>query len=101
MNDDQNPQEQPQKPQITDEDIARYTIPGTNVFNLTRWVRENTEYPPPKFKVGDVVVFTVITEITGVGKDCDGSILYSAEMIGHGWGEENFREATEEESKNY
>lgn len=98
MSNDQNSnQPEPQEPP----DLEAYRIPGTNMINFSRYVRENTIYPEPQFKVGDVVVFTVITEITAIGKDCDGSTLYTADMIGGGWGEESFRAATEEEQKSY
>ena len=73
----------------------RYRIPGTNAFNYSMWARENVEQPPPAFKVGDKVVFTIITEIEAINHDCDGSVLYTADMIGHGWGERNFRAFTE------
>jgi hypothetical protein len=46
-------------------------------FNLSKWSRENIPKPKPKFKLGDKVVLTTPLTITKIGKDCDGSTLYS------------------------
>ena len=75
-------------------EIERYTIPGTNIVNWSAYSRENIPKDPPRFQVDDKVVFTCETEITVVGQDCDGTVLLSADMIGHGWGQECFRKVT-------
>ena len=68
-----------------------YMIPGTNIVNFTAYSRENIPKEPPRFQVGDKVVFSCETEITCVGQDCDGTVLLSADMIGHGWGQVHFK----------
>jgi hypothetical protein len=68
----------------------KYRIPGTNIFNFTAYSRENIPKPPPSLKVGDKVCFCIETEITDVGRDCDGTALYGADMIGWGWAEGAF-----------
>ena len=78
-------------------DHEDYRIPGTNDFNFSKWSRENDLKDPPKLKVGDKVIFTLETEIIAIGQDCDGTVLYSADMIGDGWGEEEFRKIIDEE----
>ena len=75
---------------LDEETIKKYTIPGTNIFNWSKYSRENIPQDPPRFREGDKVIFTVETIITKVGSDCDGTVLYSAEMIGSAWGEEHF-----------
>lgn len=82
-------------------DDERYRIPGTNMVNFSHWARENVEQPAPKFEVGDVVVITLVREITAVGKDCDGSTLYGLDGIGFGYSESDLRIATDEEKSNY
>jgi hypothetical protein len=82
---------------ITDE---RYRIPGTDAFSYSKWARENVDRDPPKFKVGDVVVITLVKEITKVGNDCDGTVLYGLEDLGFGYSEDNLRLATDEEADN-
>lgn len=74
-----------EKRDVTDD---RYRIAGTNMFNYSQWARENVEYPPPKYKVGDEVHVTSERTITKVGKDCDGSTLYGFEKLGFGYSEE-------------
>ena len=64
--------------------------PDIEIFNFTKWSRENISKDPPKLKIGDNVIFTLITKINHVGQDCDGTILYSADMINHGWDESCF-----------
>ena len=54
-------------------------------------IEENNLAKPRKFKVGDTVTFTVETNITKVDRDCDGTALYGARMIGNCWGEDNFK----------
>ena len=61
------------------------------IFNWSRWSRENIPKPAPMLRVGDKVRFTLETEITKVGQDCDGTTLYAADMIGFGWNEETFQ----------
>ncbi len=68
-----------------------YIILGTNIINFSKYSRENIPKPSPKFKVGDKVVFTIETEITEIGNDCDGTVLYGAYMLGNSWGEKNFK----------
>lgn len=72
-------------------DHEDYRIPGTNMFNFSKYSRENIPKDPPRLKVGDKVVFTLETEISEVGEDCDGTTLYSADMIGGGWREDCFK----------
>jgi len=74
-----------------------YRIPGTNMFSFSQWSRENIPKPPPKFKVGDVVVLTTKREITHVGEDCDGTILYTLDGLGPGWSEESLELATSDD----
>lgn len=62
-----------------------------NFVNYSKWSRENEPKSAPKFKVGDKVTFTIETEITKVGQDCDGTTLYGAEMLGFGWDEGSFK----------
>jgi hypothetical protein len=71
-------------------DNERYKI-GKNAFNFTQYSRKNIPKDPPKLKIGDKVLFTIETEIISIGKDCDGTVLYEADMIGDGWGEESFK----------
>ena len=71
--------------EMTDE---RYRIPGTNAINFSKWSRENDPKPPPSFKVGDVVRFAVETEVMVVYSDCDGTALYTLDMVGNGWSED-------------
>ena len=54
-------------------------------------IEENNLARKRKFKVGDKVIFTIETEITRIGRDCDGTALYEADYIGSGWREENFK----------
>lgn len=68
-------------------DHPDYRIPGTNAFNLSKWSRENEPKPPHTRQVGDVVVLTVVGEITGLTFDCDGTALYSVDGQYHGHGE--------------
>ena len=75
---------------LDEETIKKYTIPGTRIFNWSQYSRENIPKDSPRFKVGDEVIFTLKTTITKVGNDCDGTVLYGAEMIGPGWGQEHF-----------
>lgn len=84
---------------MTDE---RYRIPGLNAFSMSAWSRENEPKEPPRYKVGDVVVLTVTTEVTRVFEDCDGTPLYSFEnglrnMSDRG----QIRPATDEEAREY
>ena len=73
-----------------DEDLEKYRIPGTNIINWNAYSRAEIPKDPPRFKVGDKVIFTCETEITVVGQDCDGTVLMGANMIGHGWGQQHF-----------
>lgn len=77
-----------------------YRIEGTGLFSFSRWKRENDPAPPPKYKVGDVVVVTRVMEITEVSADCDGSPLYALDNDLFGIGESSLRLATEEEAEN-
>ncbi|KKM20451.1 hypothetical protein LCGC14_1645320 [marine sediment metagenome] len=70
------------------EKLAKYTEGG--ILNWSWYSRENIPKPPPLLAVGDKVRFTLETIIENVGQDCDGTVLYSAESIGFGWGEESF-----------
>lgn len=84
---------------MTDE---RYRIPGLNAFSMSAWSRDNEPKEPPRFKVGDIVAITIITEVTKVFNDCDGTPLYSLDGIGHGYSDHNdIRPATDEEKQNY
>ena len=56
-------------------------------LNWSKYSRENIPKKPPKFKVGDTVVLTTEREITQVGQDCDGTVLYGLDNIGFGWNE--------------
>ena len=78
------------KPDALPMDDDRYRIPGTNMFSMSRWARENLIRPEPKFKVGDRVLFTVEAEITDIREDCDGSTLYRADMVEGNWSEDCF-----------
>jgi hypothetical protein len=89
---------QPEKPKKSIED---YRIPETNMINWSRYLRENTVYPPPSHKIGDVVVLTVIGEVTEVYKDCDGSTLYEIDGTIRGYPESSVRAATDEEKENF
>lgn len=51
---------------------------------------ENVPKPYAKYKEGDEVIFTLKTVISKVGSDCDGAVLYEANMIGFGWSEDHF-----------
>ena len=91
-----------------DEDQKRlfsedYRIDGTNMFNLSKWSRENIPKPPHKYKVGDIVTVTVTAEITELHHDCDGTALYK--LDGHGTGytldDSYARPATKDEIDNY
>jgi hypothetical protein len=74
-----------------------YLIPGTtNCYNWSKYSRENIPKPPPNFKVGDKVIFTIETEICKVYEDCDGTPLYELEYVGHGWSEDNIKHFKEE-----
>ena len=72
-------------------DHEDYRIPGTNMSNFSKWSRENIPKAPPSLSTGDKVIFTLETEITKVGEDCDGTTLYTADMIGGGWSEDCFK----------
>jgi len=54
-------------------------------------IEENNLAKEKKFKIGDIVVFTIETTINQVGRDCDGTTLYGADMIGNCWAENNFK----------
>lgn len=83
-------------------DDPRYLIPGTNAFNFSQWSRENEPKPDHAFKVGDVVVLTVVCEVTKLTHDCDGTPLYSLSgSLGHGWSGDQLRAATDDEANNY
>ena len=58
------------------------------LLNWSHYSRDNIPKPPAKYKVGDTVRFAVDTEILSIGKDCDGTVLYELDMLGHGWSEE-------------
>jgi len=62
-------------------------IPGTDMFSLSRWLRENEPKLPSTWKVGDHVVLVIPVEITDVYEDCDGTPLYRLSMCGDGWSE--------------
>lgn len=79
----------------------KYRIPGTNMFNFSAWSRDNEPKEPPRYKVGDVVVITLTREITAVGNDCDGTVLYGLDGMGFGWNEDIMRPATDEEIAGY
>lgn len=96
-----NDQEQADKMK-QDMNNPRYWVTGPGTFNLSKWLRENVEQPPPQFKVGDVVTITITREITKVGQDCDGTTLYGIDGLGFGWPEgDHLRLATDEEAKNF
>ncbi len=77
----------------------RYRIPGMNAFSMSAWSRENEPKDTPRFKVGDVVVVTVVTEVTRVYKDCDDTPLYGFDDIGNGYADRgNIRLATQDEA---
>jgi hypothetical protein len=65
-------------------DDERYRIPGTNMFNLSKWSRENVPKSPPRYKVGDVVVHVTDDEVLRVFEDCDGTPLYELARGGSG-----------------
>jgi hypothetical protein len=68
-------------------DSPEYRIPlqdGNYALNMSKWSRENVPKSPPKFKVGDEVVYTVKTEILRVYADCDGTTLYQIDENGYG-----------------
>jgi len=65
----------------------RYLIPGTNIFLLSKWSRENEPKNPPKYKVGDRVIVTIETDVVALEEDCDGTPLYELRNLGHGFGE--------------
>ena len=78
----------------------RYRILGTNMFSFSRWSRENEPKPPPKYKVGDIVMLTRESKIVLVGEDCDGTALYGLDNLGFGFCEEQLKlvkEKNEEE----
>ena len=80
MTDKQNTDDENQKP-MTHED---YQIPGTNMFNFSKWSRENIPKPPHKYKVGDCVTVTLTVEIFELHHDCDGTALYKVDQLGYG-----------------
>ena len=84
-----------------DFDNPEYLIdtPSGKVFNLSKWVRENTPQAEHKFKEGDIVALTIITQVEKLTRDVDGTPLYVLEGRGGGWSEESMRLATDEEKK--
>jgi len=62
-------------------------IPGTDMFSLSRWLRENEPKPPPAWKVGDHVVLVIPAEVLAVCEDCDGTPVYRLSPGSHGWNE--------------
>jgi hypothetical protein len=88
-----------------------------NMFNLSAWSRENEPKGPPRFKVGDRVMFTVPLYVEIVGEDCDGTPLFSVGLenpadlneeekrrmsdwvLFSGFSADSFRPVTEEEAK--
>jgi hypothetical protein len=94
----------PTDPTPTPEDLAPYTMEtadGRRILNWTAYSRENIPKPDHRFAVGDIVTVTFTTEIDRLTRDCDGAPLYSLLNLGHGFGEECIRLATEEEKENY
>lgn len=81
-------------------DDPRYLIPGTNMFNLSKWTRENEPQADHQFTVGDVVVLTVVTEVTKLTRDVDGTPLYRLSVAEGLWSEGDIRKATDEEADN-
>lgn len=82
---------------MRDIDDERYRIPlpnGGYAINLSKWSRENVPKPPPKYKVGDVVIYTTETEIVQVYSDCDGTPLYQVAANGYGVGEHSLKVVT-------
>ena len=74
---------------------------GDDWFNLSKWLRENTQRQDHEFQVGDTIVITITTEVISLQRDCDGTPLYRLHNIGGGWNGDDMRIATEEEKKNY
>ncbi|MGA2669976.1 MAG: hypothetical protein ABSF21_00945 [Dehalococcoidia bacterium] len=68
-----------------------YRIPGTNIYDWSKYSRENIVKSPPRFKVGDSVIFTIKTEVLRVYQDCDGTPLYEVDMLGNGWSDRQLK----------
>ena len=85
-------------------DHEDYRIPGTNMFNLSKWIRENDPPQPGKYKIGDHVSLVLSCVITRVFQDCDGTTLYSLEMTDidqqfHGYSDDNLLPGQEDDWK--
>lgn len=79
----------------------RYRVAGLNAFSFSKWSKDNLPKQPARFKVGDVVAVTIITEITKVYEDCDGTPLYAFDKF-TGWPDDgSIRPATDEELNSF
>lgn len=78
--------------------VSKFVIIHDLLEKNGKSIKENNLAKPRKFKIGDEVVFKIEITITQVGQDCDGSVLYGADYIGNGWGEENFEFAKKDSS---
>ena len=73
------------------DNCAYVPYPDKPFFVFSHYSRENVPKKPPKYKVGDVVILKTEREITSVGQDCDGTMLYGLDNIGFGWSERDLR----------
>jgi hypothetical protein len=87
--------------QDLDARLETYRIPGTNIIRWSKYLRENESHEPPRFKLGDVVAYLVIGEITRVYEDCDGTPLIEIDNQYSGINQDNVRLATDEEKEDY
>lgn len=62
---------------------------------------ENQAEEPHVFNVGDIVVATIVTEITDLSRDMFGEPLYQMAFAKGLWMKDVIRPATEEEQDNY
>lgn len=67
-----------------DSKFEDYRVPGTSMFSLSRYNRDNHPPAPPRFKVGDVVYIYAETEIVKAYQDVDGSPIYEVDAFGVG-----------------
>jgi len=71
--------------------VSKIVLMKDIVVENGKTIEQNNLEEPRKFKVGDEVIFQLETTITEVGRDCDGTVLYGADMIGNCWGEDCFQ----------
>lgn len=71
--------------------LEDYRIPGTNLLNFSAYSRENIPKLPHKHKVGDIVKYTAVCEITELHNDCDGTALYVLDNQHYGVSEDSLK----------